>query len=145
MEEERARHDKGRGFHGLNALDEDEENESDAVDEEDDSSDDDNSSIDELPVQKKKASIWGHVADDQVSAIQRDMQKTVISKDHPQPRHKQPAATRKAVPAKRVGGFELNMEGATLLSRRGKGMEISTGPGSDAAAKAAAKALKVQS
>jgi serine/threonine-protein kinase RCK2 len=143
MEEERARHGKGRGFHGLNALDEDEENELDEVVEDDSSND--NSSIDEPPVQKKKTSIWGNVADDQVSAMQRDMQKTVISKDHPQSRRKQPAITRKAVPAKRVGGFELNMEGATLLSRRGKGMDISTGASSDAAAEAAAKALKVQS
>jgi serine/threonine protein kinase len=137
MEEERAR-GKGRGF--LNQLDEDDEEGLPAVVEAEESSDD--SSIDEPPPEKKKSSVWTHVGEDQLSAVQRDMQKTQISKDHVHHRHKQPAARK--VPAKRAGGFELNLEGATLLSRRGK-MDANTGVGSDGAAKAASKALKVES
>ena len=145
MEEERARHGKGRGFGGLNALDEDEEEGLEQVVETDELTDD-NSSIDDAPpAQKKKPSVWTQVAEDQLSAVQRDMQKTAISKDHPQHhRHKKPASARKA-PAKRTGRFELNLEGATLLSRRGKGMNANTGVGSDGVAKAASKALKVES
>lgn len=142
MEEERNRV-KGRGFGGLNALDEDEEDGLGAVAEGDSS--EDNSSFDEPPPGKKKQSVWSHVGEDQLSAVQRDMQKAAISKD-PHHRHKQPTSTRKA-PAKRIagGGFELNLAGATLLSRRGKGMDPNTGVESNGAAKAAAKALKVES
>jgi len=139
MEEERGR-GKGRGFGGLNALDEDEEEGLAPVAEANESSDD--SSIDEPPPEKKKPSVWTHVGEDQLSAVQRDMQKTQISKDHAHHRHKEPAV-RKA-PAKRTGGFELNLEGATLLSRRGKG-DANTGVGSDGSANATSKALKVES
>jgi serine/threonine-protein kinase RCK2 len=145
MEEERNR-GKGRGFGGLNALDEDEEEGLGIVAETEESTDDD-SSLDEPPPGKKKQSVWSHVGEEQLSAVQRDMQKTAISKDpHHHHRHKQPATARKT-PAKRVagGGFELNLEGATLLSRRGKGMDPNRGVGSNGAAKAAAKALKVES
>lgn len=144
MEEERARHAKGgRGFNALNALDEDEEENLDAAEDDESTSD---SSDDEHPPGKKKQTAWNHVAEDQLSAVQRDMQKTAISKDAHQHRHKQPVtATRKSPAAKRAGGFELNMEGATLLSRRGKGMDANAGVGSDGAAKAASKALKVAS
>jgi hypothetical protein len=123
MEEERARHGKGRGFENLNALDEDEELE--VLPEANDSSDDDSSIDDPTPKEKKpSSSTWSHVTEDQVSAVQHDMQKTTISKDrqrhHP---HKQHAVdTRKvATPSKRTGGFELNLEGSTLFSRRGVG------------------------
>jgi hypothetical protein len=141
MEEERGRRGKGRGFGGLNALGEDDEESLDVVAEENSS---DDSSVDEPPAGKKKSSVWGNVAEDQVSSMQRDMQKTAISKEHPHHRHRQPATSRKAVPAKRTGRFELNMDGATLLSRRGK-MDANVGVGSDGAAKAATKALKVGS
>jgi serine/threonine-protein kinase RCK2 len=143
MEEERARHGKGRGFGNLNALGEDEEEGLVLVAEADESPDD-NSSLDDPPPEKKP-SVWNRVAEDQLSAVQRDMQKTAISKDHQHHhRRKQPTSPRKA-PAKRTGGFQLNLEGATLLSRRGKGMDANTGVGSDGNAKAASKALKVES
>jgi serine/threonine-protein kinase RCK2 len=139
MEEERGRHAKGRGFGGLNALDEDGEDDLSVLEE----SPDDSSSIDEPPPEKKKSSVWTRVGEDQLSAVQRDMQKADISKDqslqHRQA-HKPPA--RKTGQVKR--GFELNLDGATLLSRRHK-MSPGTGVGSDGAAKAASKALKVES
>jgi len=142
MEEERARHGKGRGFGGLNALGEDEEG-LESVAEADESTD--NSSIDDLPSpDKKKPSVWSHVAEDQLSIVQRDMQNTAISKDRQQHLHKQPASARQK-PARRTGGFELNLEGATLLSRRGKALDTNKGVGSDGVAKPASKALKVES
>ena len=143
MEEERARH-KGRGFGNLNALGEDEDEALEVVAEVTELAEDD-SSVDEPPPEKKKASVPGHVAEDQISAVERDMQRTAISKKHHQHhRHKQPASSRKA-PANRAGGFELNLEGATILSRRGKKLEVSADIGSDGAAIAASKALKVES
>ena len=142
MEEERGRRAKGRGFGGLNALGEDEEEELAPVAEE---SPDENSSIDDSPQEKKKSSsMWARVGEDQLSAVQRDMQKTDISKEQPHHRQQNKQPTRKAGHGKRGGGFELNLEGATLLSRRHK-MTPGTGVGSDGAAKAASKALKVQS
>ena len=72
------------------------------------------------------------------------MQKTAISKDRQHRRHKQPASTTEKS-AKRTGGFELNLEGATLLSRRGKALDTNKGVGSDGVAKPASKALKVES
>lgn len=141
MEEERSRvKGRGGGFGGLNQLDEDDEDGLPVVAEADEVSDD--SSVDVPPPEKKKPSVWTHVGEDQLSAVQRDMQKTQISKDHAHHRHKQPAARKP--PAKRTGGFELNMEGATLLSRRGK-MDANSGVSSDGAAKAASKALKIES
>jgi hypothetical protein len=146
MEEERARHAKGgRGFNGLNALDEDEEENLDIAEDDDDDGSTSDSSIDEHRPEKKKQTMWGHVAEDQLSAVQRDMQKTAISKDAHHHRHKQPAPARKTPATKRAGGFELNMAGATLLSRRGKGMDANADVGSDGGAKAASKALKVAS
>ena len=141
MEEERARHGKGRGFGGLNALDEDEEDRLSAVEE----SPDDGSSIDQSPRERKRASI-SKVGEDPLSAVQRDMQKAYISKEQP-PQQRQAAATKQS--PRKVGhagkkGFELNLEGATLLSRRHK-MAPTTGVGTDSAAKAASKALKVES
>jgi serine/threonine-protein kinase RCK2 len=141
MEEERARHGKGRGVGGLNALDEDEEEGLEQIAETDESMDDNSSIDDDSSPEKKKPSVRTQIAEDQLSAVQRDMQNTAISKDH---RREQPVSTRKP-PAKRKGGFELNLEGATLLSRRGKGIGTDTGVGSDIAAKATSKALKVES
>ena len=137
MEEERGRV-KGRGFGGLNALDEDDEGIALGPVAEADESTNDDSSIDEPP--QEKYSVWTHIGEDQLS---REMQKTQISKDHPHHRHKQPAGANKAI-TNRTGGFELNLAGATLLSRRGK-MDANAGVGSDGPAKAASKALKIVS
>ena len=82
MEEERARHGKGRGVGGLNALDEDEEERLEEVAEIDESMDDNSSIDDDYPPEKKKSSVWTQVAEDQLSAVQRDMENTAISKDH---------------------------------------------------------------
>jgi serine/threonine-protein kinase RCK2 len=152
MEEERARRGKGRGFGNLNAPDEDEEEAGlSAVPEADETTTDEGSSAEEVPPpDKKKASVWSHVAEDQLSAMQRDMQKAAISKEmQHHHRRKQPAVgaaggTSSSMTAKksgppRTGGFQLNMEAATLLSRRGKG------PDGRDAAKDASKALKVES
>jgi len=142
LEEEKARRGKGRGFGGLNALDEDEEENLEAVAEETSES---SSSVDISPPEKKKLSVWSHVGEDQLSTVERDMQKAAISKEHQQQRyrHKQPTSNRNA-PVKKTGGFQLNLEGATLLSRRGRGNE-NPGVDSNGAAKAASKALKVES
>jgi serine/threonine protein kinase len=149
MEEERGRRGRGRGFGNLNAPDEDEEDAGlSAVLEADESTDEGSSAEDVPPPGKKKASVWNHVAEDQLSAMQRDMQKAAISKEmQHHHRRKQPAAaasgmtstTAKKSGAARTGGFQLNMEAATLLSRRGKG------PDGGDAAKAASKTLKVES
>ena len=156
MEEERARRTKVRGFGNPNALDEDDEDIAaglSVVPEADESSADDGSSDEDSrrPPGKKKASqsVWSHVGEDQLSAVERDMQKTAISKGSHHHRHRQPAtatgttSSRRKTGSQRTGGgggFQLNLERATLLSRRGKGPE-----GSDLAAKAASKPLKVES
>jgi len=157
MEEERARGGKGRGFGGPNALDEDDEDTGaglSVVLEADESSSDEGSSDEDVrrhPGKKMASlSVWSHVGEDQLSPVQRDMQKTAISKDlQHHHRRRQPAAAAGTTPSGRKpgsqrmgggGGFHLNMEGATLLSRRGKGPERS-----DVAVKAASKALKVES
>ena len=127
MEEERARHGKGRDFGGLNALDEDEEL---GVVPEADEISDDNSTLDgDHPPEKKEPSVWAHVAEDQLSPVQRDKQEAAISQHHEHHQHRQPASTRKANSAKQTGGFELNLEGATLLSRRAKSVEANSGVG----------------
>jgi serine/threonine-protein kinase RCK2 len=143
MEEERAFYGKGRGFGILNALDEDEEEALETVTEADES-DDDSSSVEESPPEKKKPSVLSHVIEGQPSTVQSDMRGTTTSKDYQHRRRKLPAGAGKA-PTKQGGGFELNLEGATLLSRRGKGMDAKTGVRSDGVARAALKALKVES
>jgi serine/threonine-protein kinase RCK2 len=91
--EERARHGKGReGFGGLNALDEEEEE----------------------PVRAKE--VWNRVGEDQVIAVGRDIQKANISKETP----RAITTPRKGKLRKPGGGFELNLEAATLIARRGK-------------------------
>jgi serine/threonine-protein kinase RCK2 len=131
LEEERARHGKARGFGALNALDEEELEPVAEVDE-------------DAPPEKRQTR--ARAGDDAMSEMQRDMQKTAISKGRQVPKVQQSASpARKAASKRAGGGFELNLEGATLLSRRGKGMDANTGVGADGAAKAASKALKVES
>lgn len=141
MEEERAHH-RGRGIGNLNSLDEDEEEGLDLVVEARRSADDKPSV--EHPPEKKRGSLWSRVAEDPLSTVQHDMQKAAISNDHLHHRHKQAATSRKT-PVKRTGGFELNLDKATLLSRRGKVLEANSGVGCGGASETASKALRVKS
>jgi serine/threonine-protein kinase RCK2 len=153
MEEERARRVKDGGFGGLNALDEDEEEALDPVVEE--STTEDGSSIDKSPrISIQKHSVWDHVGEDQLSSVQRDLQKAAISKSqqhHKQHhhRHKQGASSsHTTAPPKRKGGFELNLEGATLLARRGVGSlppDPATHASDASSERSVSVALKVQS
>lgn len=142
VEEERAFYGKGRGFGNLNALDEYDEEGLEAVIEGDESHDD-SSSVEEPTPGKKVPSVLSQVAEGQPSAVQH-IQRTTISKDHQHHQHRPPVDVRKS-PTKQRGGFQLNLEGATLLSRRGKGMYAKTELRPDAAAKTISTALKVES
>ena len=143
MEEERARRGKGRGFGSLNVLDGDEEMGLAPVVEE--STTDDSSSADS-PQALKNPSNWRHVGEDQLHGIQRDMQKAAISKGHEQHLERKHGTASRAAPAKRKGGFELNLEGATLLSRRG-GKDLKASPGAESNVTSAntSKSLKIES